>query len=279
MNKGFIPIIVLLLVGLVIGLLIVILAKSSFLQLTKQTSLTETFEKIQENKSNIKPPSWEFDYNTKTWSVTGTPPKCPEPLVFPSPVDVNLASGVLYPGQERSGDYKPHGGFRFDGLANNEVDVYAPMDGKLVEASRHLASGEVQYVLYVINDCGIMYKLDHLREVTQKFNEIFDNIPMGAEGDSRTTRVAPPVFVAKGEHVATKVGIESTKNVFMDFGVYDLRNTNGVDYGFHDYYNINQYGTHALCWLDFLEESDKNLVRSLPAADFQNGSTSDYCKQ
>lgn len=124
-------------------------------------------------------PGWTFD--GESWQVSGTPPNCPEPLVFPAPVDVNLVSGILYPGQERGNDYKPHGGFRFDNRTNNEIDVYAPMDGNLFKAARHLEYGEAQYSLYFINDCGIMYKLDHLRELTAKFKEILNNIPMGGE--------------------------------------------------------------------------------------------------
>ena len=221
--------------------------------------------------------SWEFDINSKSWKAYGDPPDCREPLVFPSPVDIKLASGILYPGQTRSGDYKPHGGFRFDALENNLVDVYAPMDANLIEAARHPTSGETQYVLYFLDDCGIIYKLDHLRELTPKFDEILNKIPMGGENDTRTTRIRPAVFTKKGEHIATKVGLESNRNVFVDFGVYDLRKTNNVNYTSHEYYNIEQYGAHAICWLDNLEETDKKIAKSLPGADGQNGKKSDYC--
>ena len=222
--------------------------------------------------------AWVFDNNTKVWQVNGTPPECPEPLIFPSPADVSLASGTLYPGQERGGDYKPHGGFRFDKLENNLVDIYAPMDANLIEAARHPTGNESQYVLYFLNDCGIIYKLDHLRILTPKFEQILNNIPMGGENDTRTTKVRPSVFTKKGELIATKVGLESTKNVFFDFGVYDLRQSNGVDYTSHDYFNIEQYGAHAICWLDNLQEPDKTIVENLPGADGQNGKKSDYCK-
>ncbi len=184
----------------------------------------------------------------------------------------------MYPGQIRGGDYKPHGGVRFDKLPNNFVGVYAPMDANLYQAARHLESGEMQYSLYFINDCGIMYKLDHLRELTDKFENILGPIPTGAEGDSRTTMISPPVFISAGEHVATKVGIERSKNVFYDFGVYDLRRTNGVDYSVKNYYNIEQFGMHGICWLDYLEEQDKSLAKSLPGADGKSGKQSDYCK-
>ncbi len=233
------------------------------------------------HESNV---SWQF--RDGKWNVSGNPPECHQPLTFPAPVDLSLVTGILYPGQIRGNDYKPHGGFRFDNNTNNEVDVYAPMDGNLFKAAQHLEYGEIQYSLYFINDCGIMYKLDHLREVTAKFKEILNNIPMGAEGDSRTTEIQPAVYVAKSEHVATKVGFENfpggynNRNVFVDFGVYDLRKTNGVQYdsAFQSKYpNINEYGTHAVCWFDYLSSEDEAIVRNLPA-DGSGGKVSDYCK-
>ncbi len=233
------------------------------------------------NNDNL---GWTFD--GELWQATGSPPACPEPLVFPAPVDLNLVSGILYPGQERGGDYKPHGGFRFDNHTNNEVDVYAPMDGNLFKAARHLEYGEVQYSLYFINDCGIMYKLDHIRELTAQFEEILNNIPMGGEGDSRTTEIRPAVYVAKGEHVAIKVGFEhfpggyKDKNVFVDFGLYDLRKTNGVNYdsAFRAKHpNSNEYDAYAVCWFDYLSSVDEAIVRNLPASG-NEGKMSDYCK-
>lgn len=234
-------------------------------------------QNTQEQKEAAGHVRWEYDMKSKRWQAFGTPPDCPEPLTFPSPVDVHLASSVLYPGQIRGGDYKPHGGFRFDALKNNAVDVYAPMDAYLVEAARHPSMGEVQYVLYFRDDCGIMYKLDHLRELTPKFTDILSTIPMGGENDSRSTQINPSVFTKKGEHIATKVGLESTKNIFFDFGVYDLRKTNGVNYASRDYYNVEQYGGHALCWLENLEEPEKSVVKRLPGADGHSGTKSDYC--
>lgn len=227
--------------------------------------------------------SWTFD--GKSWQANGTPPPCPNPLTLPSPVDISLVTGILYPGQIRGNDYKPHGGFGFGNHTNNKVNVSAPMDGNLFKASRYLEYGEIQYSLYFINDCGMMYKFDHLRELTAKFNEILNNIPMGGEGDSRTTELRPAIFVTRGEHVATKVGFENfpggnnNRNVFVDFGLYDLRKTNGVNYdsafrGKHP--NINEYGTHAVCWFDYLSSEDEAIVRSLPTGN--EGKISDYCK-
>jgi hypothetical protein len=222
--------------------------------------------------------SWSF--NGEDWSANSTPPECPDPLIIESPVNVNLASGILYPGQVRGGDYKPHGGFRFNNLlGTNKVDVYAPMDGNLVRASRHLAMGEIQYSLYFINDCGIMFKLDHLLELTPKFQKTLETIPQGAEGDSRTTGISSALFVKQNEQIATKVGFEKSRNIFFDFGLYDLRRKNGVVYDSvfrqnHD--GINEFGVHALCFLDYLKEKDQQFVKSLPAGGIE-GKVSDYC--
>ncbi|MEX1995282.1 MAG: prepilin-type N-terminal cleavage/methylation domain-containing protein, partial [Candidatus Saccharimonadales bacterium] len=56
---------------------------------------------------------------------------CPAQPMMTSPADVSLATAVLYPGQTRGSDYKPHGGLRFDNAKGNKVTVRAPMDAKL----------------------------------------------------------------------------------------------------------------------------------------------------
>lgn len=42
----------------------------------------------------------------------GLPPskqltECPDPLILQTPVDINKVTSILYPGQERGGDFKP----------------------------------------------------------------------------------------------------------------------------------------------------------------------------
>ncbi len=237
----------------------------------------------QNNSSESSSVSWEFDYGgTNTWKVSGNPPACSDPMVIDPPVDVSLASGILYPGQYRGGDYKPHGGFRFDNNQTNEVSVKAPINGYLVSASGYLEAGEVQYLLFFINDCGIMYKLDHLLTLAPKFAEIMGKIPTGEEGDSRTTNIDPKVFVAKGEIIATEVGFRSSqgqKNIGIDFGLYDLRTTNQASknqtyVGKHK--GEEQFSFTALCWFDYLTQPSRTIVKNLSAID-QGGKKSDYC--
>ena len=237
---------------------------------------------IQNNSSSTSFVNWNFDYNTKTWQASGNPPACPDPLVISSPVDVGLASGILYPGQLRGNDYKPHGGFRFDTRDTNDVELRAIMDGYIIKASKYLESGEPQVAIFYINDCGLMVMHDHLLTLSPKLEKAFENIPLGAEGDSRTTFLEPRVFIEKGEVLATEIGhknFEGRKNIFVDFGLYDLRKTNGVNYdaAFRaNNPNIGEYGVHALCWFDYLNELDESFARVLPAGG-NEGKISDYC--
>lgn len=228
--------------------------------------------------------SWSFNGNS--WQASITPPVCPQPLVFPSPVDINLISGILYPGQIRGGDYKPHGGFRFDNRDDNDIEVRAIMDGYILKASRYEDfGGEIQNFLFYINDCGIMVMHDHLLTLSPKLQTMFDKIPLNKNGDSRTTYITPKVYVKKGEVLATQIGYKNfpggynDKNVFVDFGLYDLRKTNGVNYDSSfraKHPNINEHGTYALCWFDYLSKEDGDIVRSLPSSG-NEGKMSDYC--
>lgn len=219
---------------------------------------------------------WIFD--GEKWQVNGTPPACPQPFVIDAPVDLGLVSGILYPGQIRGGDYKPHGGFRFDESETNEIVVRAIMDGYIMKAARYEVDGETQNLLFYVNDCGIMVMHDHLLTLSPKLQATFDILIVGNDGDSRTTNLGS-VNIKKGEVLATEVGFKENKNVFLDFGLYDLGRTNGVNYdsSFRSKHpNINEYGTHALCWFDYLVPEDQEIVRNLPAGG-NEGKTSDYC--
>ncbi|MEK7070187.1 MAG: hypothetical protein AAB966_00090, partial [Patescibacteria group bacterium] len=127
---------------------------------------------------------------------------------------------------------------------------------------------------------------DHLLTLTPKLQEMFDSLPLNKNGDSRTTYILPKVFVKKGEVLATQIGYRNfpggykDKNVGVDFGLYDLRKTNGVNYdsAFRAKHpNINEYGTYAVCWFDYFSSEDETIVRNLPATG-NDGKVSDYCK-
>jgi len=211
------------------------------------------------------------------WVATGTPPACPTPL-FASPVELTDVTAILYPGQTR-GEYKPHGGFRFDNATTTAVSITAPADAEIVRGGRYLINGEVQYTFDFIMPCGMMYRLGHLLVLTPKFQAIVDTFPAAQEMDSRTTNVNPYVNVTAGEEIATAVGVtKGGLNVFFDFGVYDLTKKNAASQNAsyaasHDL----ELAQHAVCWFDYLPAADETRIRSLPAGDPTAGKTSDYC--
>lgn len=215
------------------------------------------------------------------WQAVGAIPTCPQKMAVQVPADINKATAMLYPGQTRGGNYKPHGGFRFDTAVNNAVTVTAPFDGYIVRGSRYIAEGEVQYTFDMMNNCGVMYRVGHLRVLPANLQKIADTWPAPMEGDSRTQQVEPPVFVKQGEVLATAVGIIAAKNTFFDFGVYDFRQQNAISQSpvyQQQHADDRELSWHAVCWFDWLPARDAAQVRLLPAGDPTSGKTSDYCK-
>lgn len=190
---------------------------------------------------------------------------CPDPLVLQTPVDIDRVTGILYPGQERGGHFKWHGGFRFDGSAFDEIEVRAPLDAKITDASRYIEQGKVQYMFDFQTDCGLRYRFDHLVTLSPKLEEVAKNLPEPKADDSRTSRVSKDVFVVTGEVIATAVGYE--ENVFVDLGVYDTRGKNP----------FGNFQENAICWFDLLPASDSARIKSLPLSG-PEGSKSTICK-
>jgi len=202
---------------------------------------------------------------------TGTPPECPDPLVMQTPVDLTRVINILYPGQKRGGDFKAHGGFRFEGVAGLEVPVTIPMDAWLIEGARYIEGGHLQYMFGFQNSCGIMYRFDHLYTLTDKLQERADALPEPKEDDTRTYYFPKVIEFTAGEIIATAVG--AGDNVFVDWGVYDIRQKNGVTTDEPED-TLAEYG---VCWFDLLNAEDEATVRSLPAGDSISGANSEYC--
>lgn len=233
----------------------------------------------QPRSTNSEEVTWSF--NGDAWEPSGNPPDCPNPVELMVPVDVSLASAVLYPGQTRGGNYKPHGGFLFQGKQNSDITVRAPMDATLVSGSRYLEQGEEQTLLFFINDCGLAYRFDHLLTLAPDFRVLSDTLPQPKVDDSRTARFAAPRKVKAGEVIATAVGFKNNLNVSVDFGVYDLRQPNDASKAAvfaQAHQNDKEQAWFGVCWFDLLAPTHKIAVKALPAGDAQMGKTSDYCK-
>lgn len=225
---------------------------------------------------------WESTGDNRGWIALSNAPVCPNPLVLPSsPAAISKVTSILYPGQTRGGDYKPHGGFRFDSSKNSDITVKSPMPGYVSRGARYLVNGEIQYTFDIINPCGIMVRIGHIRVLSPVFQRIADKFPPAAENDSRTTQINPVVEVKAGDTIATTTGLlNGTPNNFFDFGVYDLRRPNAVSQTTayqQAHANDKELSWHAVCWFDMLPGSDASTVKGLPAADGASGKTSDYC--
>lgn len=244
---------------------------------------------IRDPEKVLPPP---FTKNPSQGSQT-----CPDPFIFKMPVDMNRVTSILYPGQTRGGEYKAHGGFRFDSSKPQEITVYAPYDAKVIAGARYPGTGgEMQYTFDFEHPCGIRYRFGHLLTLSPKFQQIAEKFPLPKTLDSRTTQVDPPVEVKQGEIIATAVGLTTGGppildgyNTFVDWGVYDYRQQNEAskdpnwasahteDPNWAQYYNSETY-QYAVCWFDWLSAEDKAKVLSLPSADPQSGKKSDFCK-
>jgi len=214
---------------------------------------------------------WINGYNG--WESNGTPPVCPSLPLLEIPVNLSQVSSILYPGQYRSGNYKPHGGFRFDNTPSDKVTVRAPMDAKLVDGGRYLGDdGEIQYTFDFIAPCGIWYRFGHVLNPSQKLLAIAESFPEAVKGNTRTYGVSPYVEFTAGEIIATAAAPEG-----LDWGVYDLRSKNSASQdsawvALH----TGQQAQNAVCWFDLLSSEDEAIVRSLPPSG-ASGSMSDYC--
>lgn len=241
---------------------------------TPQDSDSEDTESTNTQSSNVM---WSFDGSK--WKSSGSAPACEEP-VFTSPVDVSLVSNILYPGQTRGGNYKPHGGFRFDGVNNDDISVTAPADSYAFRASRYIEAGEVQYLIDFIVPCGYMYRLDHLLTLSPKFQEMANTLPEAKVDQSQTTILTNTVSVEQGEEIATAVGFVNSSNVSFDWGVYDLREQNEISTKDStwatQHANAKETAYFGVCWLDILPAEESTVVKALPGSGTE-GTSSDYC--
>jgi hypothetical protein len=219
--------------------------------------------------------SWSF--NGETWKASGSSPACPAPLALTLPVDISRISALLYPGQTRGGNYKPHGGFLLTG--NNNATVKAPLDARVVHGSRYIEQGEVQYLLFFVNSCGIAYRFDHLLTLSPDMQKLADKLPPATAGDSRTTPFSDNVSVKTGDTIATAVGFRKGPNIGFDLGIYDLRQPNAAsaNSSFAERHaGQKEQAYYGVCIIDLFRDHSRALYK-LPAGDSASGKSSDYC--
>lgn len=238
---------------------------------------TELASPNPRSQTTSPPTTWEWNGNI--WISHGNPPACPTPLNLILPVDPARIESILYPGQNRGGDYKPHGGFRLNG--SNSAQIRAPLDGSLVLGSRYIEDGETQYLLYFVNPCGIAYRFDHLLTLSPKIQSLADTLPQAIPNDSRTTRFSTPMSISQNEVIATAIGFTKSQNLFFDLGVYDLRHPNMAsrDPTWASTHTLGkEQDFYGVCWLNMLDKEVQAIIKSRPPADASSGSQSDYCK-
>jgi hypothetical protein len=242
---------------------------------TEQTETTPTASAEPEKEEKF---IWQ--QSEGGWMTSETAPDCPEQPILITPTDITKVTSVLYPGQTRGGNYKPHGGFRLDNTTNTAVTVSAPMDGYVMRGSQYIEQGEVQYMFDIFNNCGIMYRFDHLNTLSSTFQKLTESWPPAQANDSRTNNIDNPPLIKAGDEIATAVGFVKTKNTTFDWGVYDYRAQNSASQS-TAYQTAHQQDKelswHAVCWLDWIAEADETTLRALPAGDSKSGKKSDYC--
>ena len=228
------------------------------------TSVTSLPAQSSTSTTTAVPELVRWEYDGSGWRAAGEPPPCDALDALPAPTDLDGATSVLYPGQPRGGDYKPHGGFRFDGAATQDLELHATIDGYLSRVSHYLEGGDVQYLVEIVNSCGLMVRFDHIATPSADLKAVFDALPPPQPDDSRTTNVEPSLELVAGDVIATAVGHPG--NVAYDFGVYDLRQPNG------SVAPPGELSSFAICWLDLVPGA-----RELPPGDPASGTASDYC--
>lgn len=232
-------------------------------------------------------PFWEYDPSKPElgwyWAREGKPPACPEQLVLESPIDVSLATGILYPGQIRGDgpkDFKPHGGFNIK--PGSKIEIRAPMDGYLTSVARFTDEFGYHVGLTFQNPCGIQFGGGHWGALPPDLQAVVDKIPIKGFKESVNEPVLPPYPIKKGQIIVTGLqeGVNQERPGF-DWGVADYRQPNAAsqDPRFRELYGSSPWNTYyGVCWLDLLPPDQQAVLRPLPGVDGKQGKSSEYCE-
>ncbi len=232
-------------------------------------------------------PFWEYNPSKPElgwyWVREGAPPACPESLVLASPVDINLATAILYPGQVRGDgpkDFKPHGGFMLK--PGSKIELRAPMDGYLTSAARFTDEFGYHVSLTFQNPCGIQFGGGHWGALPPDIQAVVDKVPLKGFGESPTEPIIPPYFVKKGQVIVTGLQEKAhPERPGFDWGVADYRRRNSAseDQRFRELYGYAPWNTYyGVCWLDLLPPDQQAVLKALPGGDGKQGKNSEYCK-
>ncbi len=230
--------------------------------------------------------AWDFDGDTK-WHAVSDAPECPSQVLAISPVDVSKATSVLWPGQYRSTNYKPHGAFRFDNNKTGDITVSLPFDAHLVGATKYQQTGnsgvsDTQYLLTFENSCGYAVMFDHLYEIAPELTEVADKGATTGESNTegRFLSKAEKKLYKAGTVIATKTGFVKDGNIMFDFGVYDLRQPNEMSKNV-EWANIHRMFAsqtfYGVCWINLLPETDKAQAMKILPTGSNDRNASDYC--
>lgn len=259
------------------------LLKGLLSQLTVGGTVTATPNQNYGEPDPTKPPIIPWETDAVTWvywqgkhTPRKTPPPCPNPLTIQLPVESSLVESVLYPGQVRSGDFKPHGGLILKVAPGASVEIRAPMDGYLTSVAKFTDEFGLHYNPNFQHSCGIAFGFGHLGAVSPKIQAAFDTVPQKPYKDSRT-EIVEPIFVKHGEVVGTAL---QERGRGFDFGVSDFRQENKASKraDFREKYSESPWADfYGVCWFDLLPPEVETAVRALPAGDMYQGSNSEYC--
>ena len=228
---------------------------------------------------------WHVMNESQSWESNSSPPECGDidELFTIFPVGINNLTQFARPGRLGTGNYDDavyiaHGALRTDNSSHAEQPVKFPAKGfSLASAAQRFESRYsdlAQIKLEFIHPCGLQVRIDHLNSLTDKWSEILKDLPLNEDSSSRITFFPQGVhFVSDGELLS--YGIGHPTNVYLDFGVYDLRSKNNVhEYIFNEWPEYIGQGDYGICWVGLFGSEIESVLQSLPPG---ANPDSDYC--
>lgn len=250
---------------------------------TSTSTATPTGEPQLDIKIGQDMKGWHWDAPLNKWASFGYVPECTFPIIPDKAfVDFSTLQWLIAPGRLRNNNYKPHGALRWSIYPEpyvSGITVKLPFDATVIGAWSDRRSGDYQFGINAVSDCGIMIRLMHLFEPGPEMKKILDFIKPWEQ--THAGEVYTIVRLKKGTIIATNVGqptnTDEGAGTQMDFGLLDLRQLNANKPLSNNGTTANYYAEYSVCWLEgpWLSENDKKLISKIP---IHGGiSESDYC--